>query len=100
MNQLITLVTLRTPRRLFIMALMVCSLIVVGVLPCPAHLILTAAFGAAVSCRDDGSGCLEPIFVLPQPDMAGFDRELFASNGSNTSDVFEAGNYLQAAFRL
>ena len=32
--------------------------------------------------------------------MAGFDRELFTSNGSNTSDVFNAGNYRQATFRL
>lgn len=41
-----------------------------------------------------------PIFFLPQPDVAGFDRELFTSNGSNTSEVFNVGNYRQGNFRL
>ena len=30
-----------------------------------------------------------PILVLPQPDIAGFDRELFISDGSNVSEVFD-----------
>jgi hypothetical protein len=41
-----------------------------------------------------------PVFFLPQPDVKGFDRELFASNGSNTSEVFNIGHYRQANFRL
>ena len=41
-----------------------------------------------------------PIYFLPQPDVTGFDRELFTSNGSNTSEVFNVGNYRQANFRL
>lgn len=59
-----------------------------------------AATGQTGPCQDDGSGCAEPILVLPQPDINGFDRELFTSNGSNTSDVFDADNYFQATFRL
>jgi hypothetical protein len=41
-----------------------------------------------------------PILVLRQPDISGFDRELFASNGSNISESFDSGNYFQANFRL
>jgi hypothetical protein len=41
-----------------------------------------------------------PVFVLKQPDIDGFDRELFTSNGFNTSEIFSVGNYRQANFRL
>jgi hypothetical protein len=51
-------------------------------------------------CQDNGFGCGEPILVLSQPDTTGFDRELFASDGSNISEVFDAQNYRQANFRL
>jgi hypothetical protein len=42
----------------------------------------------------------DPILILRQPDPQGFDRELFVSDGSNLSGVFDAGNYRQANFRL
>lgn len=42
----------------------------------------------------------EPILILSNPDSAVFDRELFVSDGSNTSEVFNAGSYRQATFRL
>lgn len=42
----------------------------------------------------------ELVLVLTEPDPNGFDREVFSSDGSNTSEIFEAANYLQAGFRL
>src|SRR5262245_10282253 len=41
-----------------------------------------------------------PIIFLQQPDATGLDRELFTSNGSNRSEVFDVGSYRQANFRL
>jgi len=61
---------------------------------------LTLAVGQIMPCQDDGFGCSEPILVLSQPDRTGFDRELFASDGSNTSEVFDVANYRQGTSRL
>jgi hypothetical protein len=91
---------LRPPRRQLVMALTLGGLLVLGgplVLPL---LISMAAFGEVVPCQDGGVGCDEDVLVLPHLDTDGFDRELFASDGANTSEVFDAGSYRQATFRL
>jgi hypothetical protein len=82
------------------MAVTLYGLLVSGVLPFPPQLLPTAAFGAWVPCQDDGFDCAESILVLSQPDIDGFDRELFTSDGANTSEVFDVGSYRQATFRL
>jgi hypothetical protein len=101
MSRLIALLTIRTPSRQISMAMALYSLLAIaGVPPYPGVSLTTVAFGQAGPCQDDGSGCAGPILVLPQPDINILDRELFTSDGSNTSEVFDAGNYFQATFRL
>lgn len=75
-------------------------LLVLAILMSAGVIVSTAAFGEVVPCQDDGFGCQEPILVLSEPDPDGFDREVFSSDGLNTSEVFDAGSYRQATFRL